>query len=81
MSPWQYAVAAYAGPGTQNRFWIASYGADGIVRREQNIEALDALRSGSLDFYAQMRSVYRQYRDKQLGNESTEGMPKFEDYQ
>lgn len=82
MSPWQYVVAATgAGHVIQNEFWIASYTGDGIVRREQNIEALDALRSGSLDFYAQMRSVYRQYRDKQLGNQSTEGMPKFEDYQ
>jgi len=82
MSPWPYVVAASgAGHVIQNEYWIASYAGDGIVRREQNIEALDALRSGSLDFYAQMRSVYRQYRDKQLGNESTEGMPKFEDYQ
>jgi phospholipid-binding lipoprotein MlaA len=52
-----------------------------VVQREENIEPLDALREGSLDFYAQMRSVYRQYRDKQLGNQSTEGMPKFDDYQ
>ena len=79
MSPWGY-LAAMGGNGTSNRFEIASFSADGIVRREQNIEALDVLRSGSLDFYAQMRSVYRQYRDKQLGHQSTAGMPKFEDY-
>ena len=79
MSPWGY-IAATGGNGTSNRFEIASFGADGIVRREESIEPLDALRSGSLDFYAQMRSVYRQYRDKQLGNQSTTGMPKFEDY-
>ena len=41
-----------------------------LSQREQNIEPLDALREGSLDFYAQMRSVYRQYRDKQLGGSS-----------
>jgi ABC-type transporter lipoprotein component MlaA len=41
---------------------------------------LDALREGSLDFYAQMRSVYRQYRAKQLGNQSTEGLPNFDEY-
>jgi ABC-type transporter lipoprotein component MlaA len=35
--------------------------ASALVRREANIEGLDALREGSLDFYAQMRSVYRQY--------------------
>jgi phospholipid-binding lipoprotein MlaA len=78
-TPWGY-LADMGGTATSNRFEIASLGADGIVRREQNIEALDALRSGSLDFYAQMRSVYRQYRAKQLGGEATTGMPTFEDY-
>jgi phospholipid-binding lipoprotein MlaA len=81
MSPWSYiASAADASHVTVLRFNIASFTSDGIVRREQNVEALDALREGSLDFYAQMRSVYRQYRDKQLGDQSTEGMPQFEDY-
>jgi phospholipid-binding lipoprotein MlaA len=80
MSPWQYLVGMN-GVGSENRFDIFYFLADGTVRREENIEALDALRSGSLDFYAQMRSVYRQYRDKQLGNQSTEGMPKFDEYQ
>ena len=76
-SPWQY-VAEEGGSGTRNRFVIVSFLADGVVRREQNIEALDALRKGSIDFYAQMRSVYRQYRAKQLGDQSTAGMPKFD---
>lgn len=80
MSPWGY-VASIGGHGTETRFTISSTVADGIVRREQNIEPLDALRSGSLDFYAQMRSVYRQYRDKQLGTTPTVGMPKFEDFE
>jgi phospholipid-binding lipoprotein MlaA len=79
-SPWQY-LADMGGNGTSNRFEIASFGADGLVRREQNIEGLDALRAGSLDFYAQMRSVYRQYRAKQLGGQPTTDLPKFEDYQ
>jgi phospholipid-binding lipoprotein MlaA len=79
-SPWQY-LADMGGNGTSNRFEIASFGADGIVRREQNIEGLDALRQGSLDYYAQMRSVYRQYRDKQIGNEPINELPKFEDYE
>lgn len=78
MSPWQY-LAAMGGQGTYNRFTYSSFAADGLTRREQNIEPLDALKSGSLDFYAQMRSVYRQYRTKQLGGQSTVDMPKFED--
>lgn len=79
MSPWGY-LAYDGGNGTGNRFEIASISADGLTRREQSIEALDALKSGSLDFYAQMRSVYRQYRAKQIGGQPTTGMPKFEDY-
>ncbi len=66
MSPWGY-IAASDGNGTATRYMIASFGASGLGRREQNLEALDALKEGSLDFYAQMRSVYRQYRHKQLG--------------
>jgi phospholipid-binding lipoprotein MlaA len=82
MTPWSYvAGAAGANHIERNQLNIIFFTSDGIVRREQNIEALDALKSGSLDFYAQMRSVYRQYRAKQLGNQSTEGMPKFDDYQ
>ena len=81
MSPWQYVAYDAYGTGGENRLSLSEWGADGVVQREQNIEALDALREGSVDFYAQMRSVYRQYRNKQLGNESTEGMPKFEDYE
>jgi len=78
MSPWGY-LANIGGTATALRFEAASFTADGLTRREQSIEELDALREGSLDFYAQMRSVFRQYRDKQLGNKNTQGLPKFED--
>ncbi len=45
----------------------------GLDEREQNIETLDELRKGSLDFYARLRSVWRQYRDGQLGRSAAEG--------
>jgi phospholipid-binding lipoprotein MlaA len=38
----------------------------GIDLREQNIESLDALRRESLDFYARLRSVWRQRRAAEL---------------
>jgi len=79
MSPWQW-IAAMGGQGTQNRLVYSQFAADGLTRRDQSMEDLDALRAGSLDFYAEMRSVYRQYRDKQLGIENTNA-PKFEDYE
>jgi phospholipid-binding lipoprotein MlaA len=66
MSPWQYIVAL--GPrSTERRYMISNTAANALSRREANIEALDNLEKGSIDFYAQMRSVYRQYRNKQLG--------------
>ena len=40
---------------------------EGIDLREQNIESLEELRRGSLDFYARLRSVWLQRRDAQLG--------------
>lgn len=80
MSPWQY-LAGMNGVGSENRLNGFYFLASGTAQREENIESLDALREGSVDFYAQMRSVYRQYRDKQLGNQPTTGMPKFDDYE
>ena len=68
MSPWGM-IAAEAGANniSRSRMELASTVTNGVVKRERNLEALDSLKEGSLDFYAQMRSVYRQYRNKQLG--------------
>lgn len=79
MSPWKYIVA-YGSSSIEDKFLIADTLATALVRREENIEGLDALRQGSLDFYAQMRSVYRQHRAKVLGAPDVDEMPVFEDY-
>ena len=66
MSPWSYV--AMEGPrSTSQAFSYSSMGVGTLVKREQNIDALDKLREGSIDYYAQMRSVYLQFRNKQLG--------------
>lgn len=78
MSPWQYA-ADCCGSTISDSFAISSNVASGLTRREENLDALDALREGSLDFYAQMRSVYRQYRAKQLGTTLESETPKFDE--
>jgi phospholipid-binding lipoprotein MlaA len=41
-------------------------GVDGIDLRARNIDTLDQLQRDSLDFYAKLRSVSRQYRDSEL---------------
>lgn len=79
ISPWKYVVA-YGDTQTKDTFTIADMSASALSRREANIEGYDALREGSLDFYAQMRSVYRQYRAKQLGEPLASDSPAFEDY-
>lgn len=79
MSPWKYAVAS-GGSTISDTFTITDITASALSRREENIEALDALKQGSLDYYAQMRSVYRQHRAKEIGEPLTNNMPRFEDY-
>ncbi len=79
MSPWKYIVS-YGDSMIEGTFTAADMSASALTRREANIEGLDALREGSLDFYAQMRSVYRQYRAKQLGIKQGSLSPVFEDY-
>lgn len=79
MSPWKY-LTAMGGSTAGDTFMITDASASGLSRREASLESLDALREGALDFYAQMRSVYRQYRAKEIGAPSPESMPTFEDY-
>ncbi|MBY0428217.1 MAG: VacJ family lipoprotein [Alphaproteobacteria bacterium] len=65
--PWGYIAYGYGGTATSNRYEIASVGAEGLDKRTKYLDALDALEKGSLDFYAQLRSVSRQHRDAELG--------------
>ncbi len=66
MSPWTYV--AQVGPhSTSSTFSAVEFGVGGLVKREKHLDELEKLKQGSIDFYAQMRSVYLQYRNKQLG--------------
>ncbi len=66
MSPWGYV--AMEGPhSTSSTFSYVNTGVGALVKREKHIDDLEKLKEGSIDFYAQMRSVYLQYRNKQLG--------------
>lgn len=66
MSPWGYV--AMEGPHSTSRAYSYTSTAVGaLVKREQHLDDLEKLKEGSIDFYAQMRSVYLQYRNKQLG--------------
>lgn len=48
----------------ENEGWkYARLAAEGIVKREELLEALDDLRRNSFDYYTAMRSAYAQHRD------------------
>ncbi|QQR69875.1 MAG: VacJ family lipoprotein [Alphaproteobacteria bacterium] len=67
MSPWGYIVGAY---GTDEQYWAfsgSSLVTSIVSGRAGVLEEMDNLERTSVDFYAQLRSVYRQYRNKQLG--------------
>lgn len=49
----------------------AQFGATALDERSQYIDQLDALEKGSIDFYAQMRSMVRQRRAKELAGDKT----------
>lgn len=50
--------------------WLEIVGAalDAVDTRERNLEAVDELKKTSLDFYASVRSFYRQVRDGEIAN-------------
>ena len=58
---------------------VGRLGLDGIEQRAANIEGLDELRRGSLDFYSRLRSVWRQAREAELGRSVAAAAPSLAD--
>jgi len=55
---------------------------EGIDTRERNLENLDRLEETSVDYYASIRSLYRQRRDYEVrnGKETFEDLPDLEEF-
>ena len=47
-------------------------GLDAVDTRARNLEAIDELKKGSVDFYATVRSLYRQQRNDLIKNGESE---------
>lgn len=76
-SPWQYAAAA----GTSAEYFefeVTDIGMTAVTKRQENLDTIEKLKAGTLDFYANIRSVYQQHRNKELGIATKS--PQFEDY-
>ena len=54
-------------------FNLARSATSGVDLRSRNIEELDQLKADSIDFYARMRSLYRQYRENEINNGAPSG--------
>ena len=54
-------------------FALGRAAATGVDFRSRNIDELDQLKADSLDFYARIRSLYRQFRDNEINNGAPSG--------
>lgn len=71
---WYVSGASFAGvDGVAPGAGLAGTVVSGVDERSRNIETLDALERNSLDFYATVRSLYRQRRDDAIANGETGG--------
>lgn len=64
INPINYVVADQHRTG----FSLARTVVHGIDTRSRNIESFDEIERGSIDFYATVRSLYRQYRQSEIAN-------------
>jgi phospholipid-binding lipoprotein MlaA len=64
ISPYGYAMD----PGPANWFGLGRFVTDGIDTRAGVLDELDSVERTSVDFYAQIRSLWRQKRAKDLNN-------------
>ncbi len=72
MDPWSYAANAAFDDSTANYITYGRFGTQLIDSRARTLKLTDSLEKSSLDYYATMRSISRQYREKQLEGEATD---------
>ena len=65
--------------GKENWIWIGT-AIKGIDFREQNLEKIDNLEATSVDFYATVRSLYLERRNRMIRNEAVNDQDPFQDF-
>jgi len=75
MDPYGYWVGGFYGQGAANAETYGRMAASGIDLRARNIDTLDDLQRNAIDFYAEMRSLYRQHRAEELRHGRPGPMP------
>jgi len=77
MDPYGWWVSGIYGQGAANAETYGRLTASGIDLRSRNIDTLDDLQRNAIDFYAEMRSLYRQHRAEELRHGRPGPMPNF----
>jgi phospholipid-binding lipoprotein MlaA len=75
MDPYGYWVGGLYGQGAANAQTYGRLSASGVDLRARNIDTLDDLQRNAIDFYAEMRSLYRQHRAEELRHGRPGPMP------
>jgi phospholipid-binding lipoprotein MlaA len=75
MDPFGYLAGAY---GAANSSTISRMAASGVDLRSRNIETFDELQRNSIDFYAALRSLYRQHRASELRHGEPAPLPELD---
>ena len=70
IDPWGYVADAALSDDQALAIDITRYGLTVVDRRASTIDLTDKLEKESLDYYAAIRSIARQYRDKQLSGKA-----------
>ena len=65
LDPWTYLADVY---DVETEVTLGRAATRGIDERSRNIETLDDLKRDSIDFYARVRSLYRQRRENQIND-------------
>ena len=65
--------------GKENWLWIGTT-VKGIDFREQNLEKIDNLEATSVDFYATIRSLYLERRNRMIRNQSADQQDPFQEF-
>lgn len=77
IDPWPYVLDAATGlsDDTIINMMIGRSAIRGIDLRARNIETIENIKKDAIDYYARLRSYYRQNREKQIMNGADEEIP------
>lgn len=77
MDPWPYVLDHFDVVDDTTNSWISigRRGLEGIDLRARNIETVEAIKQDAVDYYARMRTLYRQNREAQINNGEVDDIP------